>query len=1734
MELWAHINGKDYPVANGANFSDELSETLDGGSICLPHVFDILDIKPYDDVIIHDFGEGKLPNRKFHTDFYKVIKNGVNAVWRGHFYRHMLVESFTREQTNLHDTRTITREGKSYVTHIFNYNITLISETRGLENAKLPNRTITQPKGTTESLKTSDSEYATLDNYGYSLAINGNNDPRNGERYLKWSDNDNDFLDEHRQIISYTDFDGATLDYCNYSAIKKKIKTNSEFYLPDLRISGIVNAHYYIYRAAFQLNWRLKEYEILHPKKYWFAVKDDSWGREYAINAIRSYINNKEYPSSLICLGESEDGISNITAKFDSEGTYYIYLYCTAKARDFRYHYVTFNPMRMKTQDGNESYTPYFLVRWKIDVSDDATESRSVITVYEAMRQLIELYSPYIKVTADGKIWSYQRKYVLSDDMKSFKNKTVPEQSFNLPTLRECLTRILQSQDCLPVVHDGVISCVSLSKRGKPFNDVGISWLTKSMDGSQYCDKTLRNYTSALSRDSVTRCVERVGFRNSNTSVMTLSNLQLELTHPIYKIKSIHMCYYKKLSGGSYGDKMFLCRQDITPLVKLESERNLLSVDWTDTDSAMTMPSTVKGYNSSEGYVRGLADYKFYTVGYSIGSNIISGWGTMLTTPLALFWKKRKTYIENIFDWFESKYPQGSDNYSLFSVGDSGTYQYNYTSIETISNVDSGASFSGLDDDETTNLNNIIFPNSEKGFWSNKTMFLRTLMFEVEYDGFINANIQSTKDKHDGNVIARDNQSSSLSYMESDGINQKEKVNRLGNATVQATARITLLDDMQDISSVWDDDVTSEQEKVHDDEVLYRRSFSVSKDYITVNYYLCEDYVLRNYFTSVYSRERPFALSSYGDSIERNENRSLQILMSPDVSYYQKESKQIKTRKDVLEKIFSFYKASTFNIDGNLQTPDKVNLSYLEAKKNRYNTDGYAGYFAMDNQIFTSGNSMCFVVSMIDSVSNGVFISDYGPSFGEYISQILKNLGNYFSYENGGISDEQAKALNDITGCKQEWYMLQIDPKTGFLYKMSFSVANFDYYGDYAIGGILDYSESASTRLFESARKLPFMDINIRETGESYSTYDADDDYYEKTTSSNPLDNSKATAEEFASAVFCAHENENDENEADDVVFKDGKEKMSVTLQFEPISEDDRIMFSDYMMKLSDVLSVKEKRYEDMTQPPYIVVDIGMWQSKNESLEEISTTTTNKQLHYVIYSRVAPYINLSVPSGYLSNLSNDYLQIGKTIEWGSKDSSDRYISVTLTKIGNYQYINSMSRYALMAHISFTHIWTTSANVRIEETKDIEMYLFDLSENESVPSQDLSSSIPMSNCIKSLGGNDTLHFVGIIDDFFKLRDSEKSNRRMYYALGGSAGGDGTAMYDKLDAYFPIERDVLESHDYFLNIYQEYGRPKNGKYRYLYANCPNSQKEAILYPVDAKSTTITRNMYWGIFSPLCKETPYEELTALDIANLTTIDDISIKYGLAYQPYLSIKKTGIMTPCSIRLYYFEDDAFHFVFGFNAEPSIDDGGDSARGVIPENGEYRIYLSLLDNRSRKVLDYATGEYDYVIKDINSITSSTYPYYYGTETVVVSNEIIQVGGKDTTISAKSKGCSMHMSTTLEGSGYPLVIETKYRPTDEEGGLSILGTKIYNDGIEDKSFSFPYYKNESDAPKGTTYVTSDATDVENGAIVTITIGKPDMSSTDQQYKHTLFSNVRVTVSEKNKWVYYGVDNYCISK
>lgn len=728
--------------------------------------------------------------------------------------------------------------------------------------------------------------------------------------------------------------------------------------------------------------------------------------------------------------------------------------------------------------------------------------SRTKITIWEYLNRYINLYSPKYKSAIQGynaNVWQFERKYKVSPSLMKYFDDCFPQDfSLNSPNLRKVLEELMKTKDMIPYVYNDIIYALDITERMGNFTGLEyVNYISGSMTSNDYYNNLKTTYSNGMSQDNMAKTIEYIGFRNNDNSLMTLGNMRLETRFPIYKINKLHMCYFKKIkakfTNGEEKTYIFLCKQDITPLIKLETERNALSKDWQKFQNLDKLSATIQD----------LADYKMATVGYNIGSKYIKGWGEQYQTPIeGTFWDQTHTYIENIINLMDVYIsPFGIDKYQK---------------VKTKIKESDKDYWEGKDAYLTTFATNDFRTGMVTPFGnanSSPSLMLKSFIFEVDYQAFYNGSVLHSKDG-DANmdITVNDSPSSSLSLLEHDGLAKKEKINRYGNKSITINARYDDISQLQPLGSVLSLDGD-------DDIVIYHREYQIWNNHIDCVYYGSHDYVLKNFYTSVFAKHRTWSLIPYSESVRRAENRKLFLLLSKKRLLFEKPRNFLEFTN--FENIYRMM-LSCFETNNE---EDKINYAYIYYDGQKY---------ATDLNIFVSGLSLCFNLCMPDNISAGNYIESisfeknnkYNEITNYKDSDIWKTVSKYLFMKDVG---------DDYTGSKQNWYPLVDSKETGAVKTMGFYLSHVN---DMNIGGLVVEEPKNST----SGSSI--IDTLYREVLTKLPKISTSVDTPEKNKLGKTID-----------------------------IYKDNKEYIDMTYQIEPIVDGKDIMISDWFMKLNNLIT---------------------------------------------------------------------------------------------------------------------------------------------------------------------------------------------------------------------------------------------------------------------------------------------------------------------------------------------------------------------------------------------------------------------------------------------------------------------------------------------------------------------------------------------------------------------------------
>lgn len=735
-----------------------------------------------------------------------------------------------------------------------------------------------------------------------------------------------------------------------------------------------------------------------------------------------------------------------------------------------------------------------------ISITQSLNDSKK-ISIYEYLNRFVRMYSPKIKVKLKlDNTYTYKRKYKIDSSLeKIFGNAYCPDFSLNAPSLRDILNKLMIVKDMVPYVENNVIKAldITLRKNKISLEDLPCTNIIGSMRSQEYCDGLRRNYTDALSQNSTCTSVEYLGFRNSDTSLMTLQNMRLETRFPIYKINKMYMCYFKKSpiikstidSNGEETKTTYhhLCKQDITKLIKLNTERNALSQDW---DSFNDEPPRS---------IDEMAQYKLCTLGYDIGSKYITGFGESYTYPKGWWMDGKKTYLENILMRVDASNKFGIYNIDYLSENIEGKEDLKIGSEEVNSDI----------------FKTIVTPFSldvEKEL-TKSALDMKGIFYEIEYEGFYNGAVIHSKDNGIDNIITNDNSSSSLSLIELDGLHQKEKVNRLGNKTYQFSIRYDSYDDLSMILNLGDYFSNEEENDI----IIYHREIAIYDNYIIATYFASKDYVLKNYFTTVYARHRTWNLIPYNESITRAENRKVFLYLSKKYKYNEVEN-VLRFKNMDYKTLLSCFTQSEYDGVFERKKEEKINCGYIG-----YNNEKYLS----DANIMLCGYSIVMNLKMFDNISMGTYISKPSPFYNKvYGADKWENKDRDFF-----------DARQDYTGSNISIWKTIDDDETGSIDKFEIAFMHYNYNNDFNTK-LEIFDKNKIIKLYEDKLLLlPKFEFSTEGKNIIYA---------------------------------------NDEGNQIEI-YKDNKETIDMTYQIEPFTDDSSILFSSNFMKLNEFLGNNDK-----------------------------------------------------------------------------------------------------------------------------------------------------------------------------------------------------------------------------------------------------------------------------------------------------------------------------------------------------------------------------------------------------------------------------------------------------------------------------------------------------------------------------------------------------------------------------
>ena len=585
------------------------------------------------------------------------------------------------------------------------------------------------------------------------------------------------------------------------------------------------------------------------------------------------------------------------------------------------------------------------------NISTTKRVSGNPLKVSDYLNEYIKEYSPMkrIKVGNSYKLLSifYLDQYA-SNFFSTFYAKDI---QLNKPTLRQAITELMIMANCIPVVYSGKISYISLSQRLSDISSSAnyakqfakIDRIKTQQESSEYASEmslTLDNVTNneESNVDNFVNVCEMVGFRNNDSYVLkNADNLQIVTQYPIYNNPRVIMCFNGYYSG----------QYDVT-----NHANGLVYHEYDISDLVEEKFNWTKKpicYNSPINTIDDLKKYKNASLYFNRGSNVIQGFEQKIQYFFIQSWTTFQ--IEALYKIIGNSFlPQ-----TLFT-----TKRFQ---LDTFDGITAGGGFNDLD-------------------------FLNCVFFKIEYQTLASVKARIGKSiKNDKFIESIDNQTSSYSDSERLGNYEYSKVNRLGNKTKILSGRFLNYDDIPVLAQTYGD------------YVIYKRSIKFLKHEFIVDLFLTENYILRDYFTSVSSKIRSWAIAKGSEALERHDL----------IKSYAEFSFKRKTESKVAQQNSYFaysieYLTYPFKVyDGVnvlVSTVSNALVSALLTDTSFLPTDADFSY-CLEERSYIFGNSLLFTFGFSDNYTSSKYIASgndqaiggWGEQDYPYVDDNGENIG---------------------------------------------------------------------------------------------------------------------------------------------------------------------------------------------------------------------------------------------------------------------------------------------------------------------------------------------------------------------------------------------------------------------------------------------------------------------------------------------------------------------------------------------------------------------------------------------------------------------------------------------------------------------------------------------------------------------------------------------------------------------
>lgn len=432
-------------------------------------------------------------------------------------------------------------------------------------------------------------------------------------------------------------------------------------------------------------------------------------------------------------------------------------------------------------------------------------------------------------------------------------------------------------------------------------------------------------YTDVQNAQTETLVTEYVSPRAENSPFLTTDNLEVEVSHNINSIKRVEV-YSATEFEDSYGSPRATSVVLYGDSLSKKDGSHLFWDRVVEKSIYDSLKASVAGWtNNGEG-----RDYKIGNIYFTRGTNKLGG----------------ISYRES--------------NFISSLIGDQTTIQ---NVMREILNVE------------------YEVPTTFRGD-------IRKLVFVVTYTTLDDVSVNVNKPKNTKSVI-RDNQTDSIVDLDKFLKVQQEKLNRLGNETLEIAARYDSLNDVPQLMDYIDDYILAEKEVVY------------HKDYIDFKGVLYKDYVKRNIYYGVNAKIRNTQLLPVNEAVVRKEFKKRTYNFSFDNTNSNKMSE-------------SYFMAS---INGIARTGVSELETYMKQMISTFMTtfsDGSVKYFRLAPSLYNAGTSIFLNYKFTDNINAGARIGH--QEIGGYEQQYIPYTDN-----NGEFTALYLYLFKDLADDKSTW-----------------------------------------------------------------------------------------------------------------------------------------------------------------------------------------------------------------------------------------------------------------------------------------------------------------------------------------------------------------------------------------------------------------------------------------------------------------------------------------------------------------------------------------------------------------------------------------------------------------------------------------------------------------------------------------------------------------------------------------